>query len=94
LPDLAHTSSATAWVTEEWMTQLASAVEMMTEVRPGVKLGGSLAGVAEAPAEALWYSIPLSFAAHAAIFVGAVEDTWFHMRNRRRSICSWRWSCR
>jgi flagellar motor switch protein FliN/FliY len=61
------------------MARLASSVEMMTETRPGLKVGAGVpAGVSEIPG-ALWYSIPLNLAADAAVFAGAVEDTWFHI---------------
>jgi flagellar motor switch protein FliN/FliY len=79
LPDLLETSGASAWLTEEWMAKLANSVEMMTEAPPGLTLSSrDQANVSEVP-DALWYSISLSLAADAAVFVGAVEDTWVHM---------------
>jgi flagellar motor switch protein FliN/FliY len=79
LADILDTSGATAWLTEEWMAKLASSVQMMTDSLPGLKLGSpDQANVSEVP-DALWYSIPLSVAADAAVFIGAVEDTWVHI---------------
>ncbi len=79
MPDLLEASGASAWLTEEWMAKLASSVEMMTEAAPGLKLASrDQANVSEVP-DALWYSISLSLAADAAVFIGAVEDTWVHM---------------
>jgi flagellar motor switch protein FliN/FliY len=79
LPDVVDTSGATAWLTEEWIAKLSGSVEMMTEVKPGLTVGiRDLANASEVPA-ALWYSISLSFAADAAFFIGAVEETWFHI---------------
>jgi flagellar motor switch protein FliN len=79
LPDVLDTSGAPAWLAEEWMARLASSVEMMTEVRPGVVVASrDLTSIADVPS-ALWYSIPLSVAADAAVLVGAPEDTWFHI---------------
>jgi flagellar motor switch protein FliN len=72
-------ASASAWLTEEWMAKLASSVQMMTDAPPGLKLGSrDHATVSEVP-DALWYCIPLSVAADAAFFIGAVEDTWAHI---------------
>jgi flagellar motor switch protein FliN/FliY len=78
LADILDTSGAAAWLPEEWMAKLASSVEMMTEASPGLTLVRDQATVSGVP-EALWYSISLSFTADAAIFVGAVEDTWTHI---------------
>jgi flagellar motor switch protein FliN/FliY len=76
---LADIADTTAWLTEEWMAKLASSVEMMTEAHPGLTLGsGELANISEIP-DALWYSISLSLAADAAVFIGAVEDTWMYV---------------
>src|SRR5260370_3121274 len=62
------------------MAKLASSVEMMTEVRPTLKLGSRVqAARPDIPVEALWYSIPLSLSADAAIVVGAAEETWLNM---------------
>jgi flagellar motor switch protein FliN/FliY len=79
LADILETSGAIAWLTEEWMAKLASSVQMMTEATPGLKLGSrDHSNVAEVP-DALWYSIPLSLASDAAVFIGAAEDTWVHI---------------
>jgi flagellar motor switch protein FliN/FliY len=79
LADILDTSGTAAWLTEEWMAKLASSVQMMTEATPGLNLGSrDQASVSEVP-EAVWYSIPLSLASDAAIFIGAVEDTWVHI---------------
>jgi flagellar motor switch protein FliN/FliY len=77
LADIVDTSSAAAWLTEEWMAKLASSVEMMTEAPPGLTLARDQVKVSDVP-EALWYSVSLSFTADAAVFIGAVEDTWAH----------------
>jgi flagellar motor switch protein FliN/FliY len=79
LPEVPDTSSAAGWLTQEWMARLASSVEMMTEVSPGLTLGSHAPASATEVPEALWYSIPLNVAADAAVFAGAVEDTWFHI---------------
>jgi len=69
-----------AWLAEEWTSRLTSSIEMMTEVRPGVKRGSRLApGVPGLPADALWFAIPLDLAPNAAIFVGATEENWSHV---------------
>jgi len=47
---------------------------MMTEVRPGVTTGRIPA--AEIIPDALWYTIPLSLAADAAVVLGATEENW------------------
>jgi len=76
---LADIADTTPWLTEEWMSKLASSVEMMTEAHPGLTLGsGDPANISDIP-DALWYSISLSMAAEAAVFIGAVEDTWMHV---------------
>jgi flagellar motor switch protein FliN len=68
------------WLIEEWTSKLASAVELMTEAPPGLKLGGRiLANSAEVPAGVLWHSVPLDFAADAAVFIGAPQETWLHI---------------
>jgi len=68
------------WLTEEWTSRLAGSIEMMTEVRPGVKRGSRLApGSPEIPPQALWFAIPLDLASNAAIFVGATEENWSHI---------------
>jgi flagellar motor switch protein FliN/FliY len=80
LPDVLDTAGVAIWLAEEWMTKLASSVEMMTEVRPALKLGSPVAAAApDVPVDALWYSIPLSLSADMAIFVGAAEETWLHI---------------
>jgi len=80
LPGVLDTAGGVVWLAEEWMAKLASSVEMMTEVRPTLKLGSRVpAASPDIPVEALWYSIPLSLSADAAIFVGAAEETWLHI---------------
>jgi flagellar motor switch protein FliN/FliY len=79
LPEVPDTAGAANWLAQEWTARLASSVEMMTETRPGLTVGARVpSGVSEA-SSALWYSIPLNLAANATVFVGAVEDTWFHI---------------
>jgi flagellar motor switch protein FliN/FliY len=69
-----------AWLTEEWTSRLTSSIEMMTEVRPGVKRGDRLApGSPGLPVDVLWYAIPIDLTANAAIFVGATEENWSHI---------------
>jgi flagellar motor switch protein FliN len=76
---LADIADTTAWLIEEWMSKLASSVEMMTEAHPGLTLAsGEPANISEIP-DALWYSISLSVGGDAAVFIGAVEDTWMHV---------------
>jgi len=80
LPDVLDTAGAAVWLAEEWMAKLASSVEMMTEVRPALKLGSRVPVASpEIPIEALWYSIPLNLSGDAAIFIGAAEEAWLHI---------------
>jgi flagellar motor switch protein FliN len=73
-------ADATAWLIEEWMSRLAGSVELMTEVRPGLKLGSPLtAGAPDIPPDALWHAIPLNLAAGVFIYLGAPEDSWLHI---------------
>ena len=76
MADILDASSAVGWLIEEWMAKLAGSVELMTDAPPGLTLAGDRACVSDVP-EALWYSISLSLA-DAAVFIGAVEDTWMH----------------
>ncbi len=70
-------SASVGWLTEEWVARLASSIELMTEVRPGVDLGSrGPANAAQVPAGALWISIPLNLGDDVAIFVGAAEESW------------------
>jgi flagellar motor switch protein FliN/FliY len=70
----------TAWLIEDWMSRLASSVELMTEVRPGLKLGGSLtAGSADIPPDTTWHAVPLNVAAGAIVYLGASGDSWLHI---------------
>ncbi len=73
-------SGSAGWLTEEWVARLASSVELMTEVRPGVEPGSrGPASAAQVPAGALWISIPLNLGDDIAIFVGAAEESWLQV---------------
>ena len=62
------------------MARLGSSVEMMTEAHPGLKLGSRVPAVApEIPLDALWYSFPVTLLDDATFFIGAGEETWFHI---------------
>jgi flagellar motor switch protein FliN len=77
LADLQGKSGSAGWLTEEWVTRLASSIELMTEVRPGVDLGSrGPANDSQVPAAALWISVPLNLGDEVAIFVGAAEESW------------------
>jgi len=77
LPDEQDKWDGAGWLVEEWLAKLASSVELMIEVRPGIKLGSRVAvGAAEVPPQALWLSIPLNLADNAAVFIGAAEESW------------------
>ena len=65
------------WIIEEWTAKLATSIETMTELRPGITVGVRIpTDNPEAPRDALWYSIPLTLATDAAIFIGATGETW------------------
>jgi flagellar motor switch protein FliN/FliY len=69
-------ADATAWLIEDWMSRLAGSVELMTEVRPGLTLGGVVtAGSPDIPADTLWHAIPLNLAG-ALVYLGASGDSW------------------
>ena len=77
MPDEQDKSDGAGWLAEEWLAKLASSVELMIEVRPGIKLGSRVAvGAAEVPPQSLWLSIPLNLADNAAVFIGAAEESW------------------
>jgi flagellar motor switch protein FliN/FliY len=70
----------TDWLTGEWLDKLASSVEMMTELRPGLSPGARIAaGSQEIPADALWFSIPLNLAENAAVLIGAAAESWLNI---------------
>ena len=69
-----------AWLIQEWTEKLAGAVEMMTETRPGVKVGVAVPVTAsDIPSATLWVSIALNIAPDAAILVGASEESWINI---------------
>lgn len=75
----AQTGTA-AWLIEEWVSRLAGSVELMTEVRPGLKLGAAApAAEAEIPGDALGHVIPFDVAPGAAIYLVAPEQSWQHI---------------
>ena len=78
MPDSPGTSAV--WLIEEWISKLASSVEMMTEARPDLKAGErATAASSNLPAGMLWHSIPVKLPASAAIFLGAPEESWLHI---------------
>jgi len=79
---LSHAQDANpvTWLTEEWMSRLAASVELMTEVRPGLKLGSRIpAGAPDIPSGVLWHAIPLNLAPGVFVYLGAPEDSWLHI---------------
>ena len=77
---MANTEDAAAWLIEEWVRRLGSSVELMTEARPGLKVGVRVAAnSAGIPAGMEWRSIALDSAAGAEVFIGAAEDTWLYI---------------
>jgi len=80
LPDPNGKLGGTDWLTGEWLDKLASSVEMMTELRPGLSPGARIAaGSQEIPADALWFSIPLNLAENAAVLIGAAAESWLNI---------------
>jgi flagellar motor switch protein FliN len=80
LPEILGKLDGTGWLTEEWTGKLEGSIELMAEARPGLKLGSrAQAGAPGAPPPALWISIPLDFAEHAAVFIGAAEESWLQL---------------
>lgn len=80
MPNTRGATDIANWITEEWIAKLAGSVELMTEVRPDLKLGSRVpANAPEIPAETSWYAIPLNLGTDAVIFVGAPEKTCFHV---------------
>jgi hypothetical protein len=74
------TTDAAAWLIEEWVSKLSGSVELMTEVRPGLKVGARIpTASAEIPGGALWHAIPLSLAADAVVYLGAPDESWLHI---------------
>jgi len=69
------TQDIIGWLTEEWLVRLANSVEMMTETAPELAAGSSVSRFA-APEDALWFSIPLSLAGNASVFIGAQGESW------------------
>jgi flagellar motor switch protein FliN/FliY len=70
----------TGWLTEEWTGKLEGSIELMTETRPGLRLGSRVpAGAPGAAPPALWISIPLDLPEHAAVFIGAAEESWLQL---------------
>ena len=71
------TPDPASWLTAEWETRFAGALEMMTEARPGLSCGSPLAPSApEIPAGAIWYSTRFDLGAGMAILAGASEENW------------------
>ena len=80
MPDPNGKLGGTDWLTGEWLDKLASSVEMMTELRPGLSPGARIAaGSQEIPADALWFSIPLNLAENAAVLIGAAAESWLNI---------------
>jgi flagellar motor switch protein FliN len=62
------------------MSKLATSVEMMTEVRPGLKLGSPHpAGAPGLPQGVVWHAIPLNLAAGVFVYLGASGESWLQI---------------
>lgn len=73
-------TDAAGWLIEEWVSKLAGAVELMTEVRPGLKVGARIPATSpEITDGALWHAIPLNVTAGTVVYVGAPEESWLHI---------------
>jgi flagellar motor switch protein FliN/FliY len=73
-------TDAAAWLIEEWVSKLAGSVELMTEVRPGLKVSARIpAASPEITDGALWHAIPLNVTAGTVVYLGAPEESWLHI---------------